>query len=83
MLFSLLRAPFWFWYTIDTLIASNPTITVIAYLDNVTVFGDMWLGVWEKAIRCLEYLAHTGFMIDPRKYAFCIPRMVVLGVEIH
>ena len=72
MTFGLLVALYWAQYIIDTLLASNPTIVAVLYLNEVTVFGDLQSEVRVKAIKYLKLLMLAGFMISLRKYIFCV-----------
>ena len=80
MPFGLMGAPMHFQYVIDTELGKMPpSVKRVAYLDDVTTYGDDWPEVWEDTLAVLRQLTGAGFMINLKKCKFLSAKVTVLG----
>lgn len=58
--------------------------TARGFIDDITAGGTCrdWPKLWEQSLRLLRTFATHGFMINLRKCKFCVPHVVVLGLEL-
>ena len=82
MTFGFMGAPYHFQYVVDRILARDPLLLALVFLDDVTAHGRTWEQVWEQTMCAIRVLAESGLMINLRKCKFLVARAVVLGMEI-